>query len=148
MRVYLDNCCYNRPYDDQNQFRVNIETQAILYILNMIRDGDVELVTSYILDYENSKNSVIEKRVQIADFYKCYGSYFVPEERKGEIDPLKLKIMSTGVKEKDSSHIACAIYAKCDFFISTDDRLLKYKDDRIKLVSPCEFIRLYKEENI
>ena len=34
MRVYLDNCCYNRPFDGQGDFRVAIETLAKLLILS------------------------------------------------------------------------------------------------------------------
>ena len=30
MRVYLDNCCYNRPFDDQGQLKVLLETLAKL----------------------------------------------------------------------------------------------------------------------
>mgnify|MGYP001080875742 FL=1 len=56
MRIYLDNCCYNRPYDDQSQFRIYLETQAKLYIQELIKQDKIELVTSYILEYENSKN--------------------------------------------------------------------------------------------
>lgn len=29
-RIYLDNCCFNRPYDDQTQAKVLFETQAKL----------------------------------------------------------------------------------------------------------------------
>ena len=28
MRVYLDNCCYNRPFDEQTQLKVRLETEA------------------------------------------------------------------------------------------------------------------------
>ena len=49
--------------------------------------------------------------------------------------------MQTGVKEKDAFHVACAILAKCDYFITTDDRLLKYQDGGLPLVTPEEFIR-------
>jgi predicted nucleic acid-binding protein len=35
--------------------------------------------------------------------------------------------MKTGIKAFDAAHIACAILTDCDFFISTDKRLLKYK---------------------
>lgn len=35
MIVYLDNCCYNRPFDDQTQERVHLESEAILTILKM-----------------------------------------------------------------------------------------------------------------
>ena len=43
MKVYLDNCCYNRPYDDQSQLRISLETQAKLQIQSMIRNKDIEL---------------------------------------------------------------------------------------------------------
>ena len=46
MRVYLDTCCYNRPYDDQSQFRIEIETQCKLYIQKLICMGKVELAAS------------------------------------------------------------------------------------------------------
>ncbi len=41
MRVYLDNCCYNRPYDDQSQLRISLETQAKIQIQGMIRNGEL-----------------------------------------------------------------------------------------------------------
>ena len=56
LKIYLDNCCYNRPYDDQSQIRISLETQAKLYIQNLVKDKQIELVTSYILEYENGKN--------------------------------------------------------------------------------------------
>lgn len=55
MKIYLDNCCYNRPFDDQSQIRIHLETQAKLYIQSKIREGTYDLVWSYILDYENGK---------------------------------------------------------------------------------------------
>ena len=48
--------------------------------------------------------------------------------------------MATGVKEKDAYHVASAIYAGCEYFISTDIRLLKYKSEKIRLVTPIEFV--------
>lgn len=32
MKVYLDNCCFNRPYDDQKQIIIRMETLAKLHI--------------------------------------------------------------------------------------------------------------------
>ena len=56
VRIYLDNCCYNRPYDDQSQTRINEEAKAKLFVQEQIREGAFELVTSYMLLYENSRN--------------------------------------------------------------------------------------------
>lgn len=49
--------------------------------------------------------------------------------------------METGIKEKDVYHVACAIMADCDYFVTTDDRLLKYQSEKIQLVTPGELIR-------
>ncbi len=148
MRIYLDNCCYNRPYDDQTQIRIYTDTEAKINIQTMIKNREIELVSSYVLDYENSRNRSEQKKESISDFIIHNESFFVGSDRSTNIDLLKVAIMKTGVKEKDACHVACAIFAHCDYFITTDDRLLKYKDKRIKLVSPCEFIKLYKEGNL
>ena len=42
MRVYLDNCCYNRPFDDQDQLKVRLETEAKLRIQFLMRTGVLE----------------------------------------------------------------------------------------------------------
>ena len=43
VRVYLDNCAYNRPYDSQTQMKVELETQAKLRIQRLIKEGKIEL---------------------------------------------------------------------------------------------------------
>ena len=65
---------------------------------------------------------------------------YVGLTRKAEIESITREIMNTGIKFKDASHVATAIYAECEYFISTDMRLLKYKTDKIKMVTPTEFI--------
>ena len=62
MRVYLDNCTFNRPFDDQAQIRIRLETEAKLYIQERIQDGTLELAWSYILDFENTANPFEERR--------------------------------------------------------------------------------------
>lgn len=141
MRVYLDNCSYNRPYDDQSQMRIHLETQAKLHIQDMIREKRIELVASYILDFENSNNRSMQKKMAIEKFMKDYAALYVSNRNEKEIAALAKPIMTTGVKEKDAYHVACAIAAKCNYFITTDDRLLKYQSDKVELVTPEEFIR-------
>ena len=146
MRIYLDNCCYNRPYDDQSQIRIYLETQAKLHIQELIKLRRVELVTSYILEYENEKNRFMQKKRTIENFMNDNESYYVGNERDEMIAKMAEPIMRTGVKEKDAFHVACAIYAKCDYFITTDDRLLKFYTEQISLVTPGEFIRRMEAE--
>ena len=141
MRVYLDNCSYNRPYDDQSQIRIHLETQAKLHIQDMIREKRIELVTSYVLDFENSNNRSMQKKMAIEKFMKDYAALYVSNRNEKEIVELVKHIMMTGVKEKDAYHVACAIVAKCNYFITTDDRLLKYQSEKVDLVTPEEFIR-------
>jgi hypothetical protein len=54
MRVYLDNCCYNRPFDEQAQLRVVLETLAKLNIQQQMRGGVLEYAWSSVLDFEIS----------------------------------------------------------------------------------------------
>lgn len=65
MLIYLDNCCFNRPYDDQEHVNVFLETQAKLYIQENILTGRFKLVWSYILQFENDQNPYINHKQEI-----------------------------------------------------------------------------------
>lgn len=144
-RVYLDNCCFNRPYDDQSQTRISLEAEAKLKIQDMIKNNEIELVGSYVLDYENSANPYDNRKSTIGDFVKNYAKFYVGEKARDEIIKSASDIMATGVKEVDASHIACAKKANCDYFLTTDDRVLKYKDENVVIANPIDFIS--KEES-
>ncbi|MDR0638055.1 MAG: hypothetical protein LBG27_03995 [Spirochaetaceae bacterium] len=68
MRVYLDNGIFNRPFDDQNQLKIKLETEAKLFIQKGILDNKYELVWSYILEYENNQNKFDDRRNTIYDW--------------------------------------------------------------------------------
>lgn len=146
MRVYLDMCCYNRPYDDQSQIKVSLETQAKLYIQDRIQKKQLELVASYMLRYECGQNPYKMRRKAIMQFVDTHTAAYIGLERKGEIESIAAEIMNTGIKFKDACHVASAIYAKCKYFISTDKRLLKYQTDQIRLVTPIEFVAETEDE--
>ena len=65
MRIYLDNCCFNRPFDDQKQLRIKLETEAKLDIQERIFQKEIELTWSYILDFENEENPFDHRRIAI-----------------------------------------------------------------------------------
>ena len=143
VRIYLDNCCYNRPYDDQSQIRISLEAQAKLYIQEQIKDDNLELVSSYTLSYEVSRNPYEMKRNAINQFLEDNVSLYIDESYEKEVHEKAMRIMETGIKSADAHHAASAIVAKCDYLVTTDDRLLKYVTDEIKIVDPPEFIKLY-----
>ncbi|MEW6607118.1 MAG: PIN domain protein [bacterium] len=107
MKIYLDNCCFNRPFDDQSQLRIKLEVEAKLKIQEGIRLGNFQLAWSYILDYENSKNHFAERRRQISG-WKKYAMVDV-YENPTIINEANL-FYRNGLRKFDSLHIACAIY--------------------------------------
>jgi len=121
MRFYLDNCIFNRPFDDQSNTRVRLETEAKLYMQQCIKEGKAELVWSYILDFENDQNPFEEKRTAI-DKWKKLAVVDIEET-----DMLKKRAdsyVAHGVKAKDALHVSAAIAGHADYFVTTDDRLL------------------------
>ena len=129
-------CCYNRPYDDQEQLKVAIETQSKLHIQTLVKDKKLELIVSYMLRYECSNNPFEMRRNVIFDYMNKNAYAYVGDEHKAVIEEKASEIMKTGIKFKDACHVASAIFAKCEYFISTDIRLLKYKSEEIKMVTP------------
>lgn len=140
MRIYLDMCCYNRPYDDQSQIQISLDTQAKLHIQDMVRNGEFDLVASYMLRYECSQNPFEMRRTNIMQFIQDYASFYVGSEHKKGIEEIAQEIMTTGIKFKDACHVASALYAECSYFVSTDKRLLKYHSDKIRMVTPASFL--------
>lgn len=140
MRIYLDNCCFNRPFDSQLQTRVQLETLAKLRIQDRVAAGELELVWSYILDYENAANPFQERREAI-EAWRSYAS--VDIVATPELVQEAQKLVERGIRSKDALHVASAVAAGCDYFISTDDRLLKKLSGYTGVigVDPTAFVR-------
>ena len=144
MRIYLDHCAYNRPFDDQNYIKIQLETSAKLYIQDQIRQGIYDLVWSYMSDLENNYNPNIENKNSIQAWeniakFKCRSS--------DNILLHGVKIREKGIREKDALHIACAIESQCEYFITTDTGLINKKIDTVQIINPIDFIRKMEENN-
>lgn len=137
MKIYLDNCCFNRPFDDQSQIKIHIETQAKLDIQKNIKQGNYDLVWSYILEYENASNPFEERKESIIKWKDIAKENIVANN---DIICLAEGLNGQGIKPKDALHISCAIYAKCEYFITTDRLLLNKEVKGIKIINPTQFI--------
>jgi len=135
----MDNCCFNRPFDNQEQIRIQIETEAKLNIQEKVYLKHFDLVWSYILDYENFQNPFSERKQVIGRWKKIACSDI---EESEEILKIADRIMEYGVKSKDALHLACAIDGECRYFFTTDDILIKKMKHKmkIKVMNPVEFI--------
>ncbi|QTA81267.1 PIN domain-containing protein [Desulfonema limicola] len=144
MIVYLDNCCFNRPFDDQSQLRIKLETEAKIKIQDDILNENIRLVWSYILEYENNKNP-FEERKQSIEGWKN-NSYIDINENEHIVKNAE-ELKQLGFKTKDSLHIACAVFAKSDYFLTTDDKILSKSGmvNEVKIIDPIGFIKeVYK----
>jgi predicted nucleic acid-binding protein len=140
--LYLDNCCFNRPYDDQSLLRIYLETEAKIHIQKEILERTFELAWSYILDYEISFNPFIERKTQILKWKNIAAIDIDISER---VMKTANEIMKNNFKPKDSLHIACAIEAKCGYFITTDMKMLNKAIDNIIIVNPIDFVAMTGE---
>jgi hypothetical protein len=70
MKLYLDNCCYNRPYDEQTQERIHLEGEIVLAIINKYRRNEHEIIGSSVLDIEIEQIGNIEKQEKVKHFYE------------------------------------------------------------------------------
>ena len=145
LKIYLDNCCYGRPFDNQKDRIIFVETQAKLGIQSLVKYKAVELVYSSISIQEVVDAPFEEIRNSVLEFIYNYAKHYVGKDDNEIAIALTDEIMKTGIKLKDASHTACAIIAKCDYLITTDKRLLKYSDSRIKIVNPVEFLDIWRE---
>ena len=140
MKIYLDNCCFNRPFDDQSQLRIKLEAEAKLKIQEEVRAKRLQLVWSYILDYENNKNPFLERKNQISG-WKKYTTEDIQEN--SEIIEIANLLNQKGLRKMDALHVACAIHSQCDYFLTTDDKVLNKSDivQEIKIIDPFGFIK-------
>jgi len=144
MRLYLDNCMFNRPFDNQAQIRIRLESEAKLYIQDKIKNKAIELVWSYILKLENSQNPHDERRKAIQK-WKNISSIEITETP--EILTCANQLSKFGLKPKDALHVASAIEGKADYFLTTDDQLLSCtnKSNMIKALNPIDYIKVLEK---
>jgi predicted nucleic acid-binding protein len=145
MRIYLDTSVYNRPYNDQTQAKIYLETQAVLIILNLIETQQIESVNSSVLEYENQKNPVLIIQTAIKK-YLTKASLFQPLNET--IRQRAKQLETEGIKPIDALHVASFESSKSNYFITCDKRLLNRCEAlAIPAINPINFIEELDDEN-
>jgi predicted nucleic acid-binding protein len=121
-RIYLDACCLNRPYDEQTQSRIALETQAIITILSQCQSGKWKLITSAALEAELDRTPDLEKLKNLKAILAIAKIQVISSQF---IDKRSVELLKLGFSGYDAAHIASAERGRADIFLSTDDRLIK-----------------------
>lgn len=121
MKIYMDNCCLNRPFDDQANLRIHLEAEAIKTIIVLVEQQKWDLVSSKILQFEISK---------IADEFRKK-ELMLMESLADEVVQVNTQIgvranefERLGIQSFDALHLACS-ENNADIFLTVDDRLIK-----------------------
>jgi predicted nucleic acid-binding protein len=143
VKIYLDNCTLNRPFDDQGQERIRLETEAVLLILSHLERKEWIWLGSQALDIEIEKTPDPEKRSHL----KRITEYISHSVQVGSKELLRAReLVAVGFVGFDAVHLACAESGKADVFLTTDDRLLKLvkrhvRQLQIKVENPLDWIK-------
>jgi predicted nucleic acid-binding protein len=142
--IYLDNCCYNRPFDDQAETRIRIETEAKLAVQELVRSGKVDLVWSFILEYENECNPFVKRRAFTSSWIKLSKVTVPPDP---EIFNRARALKDIGLSALDALHVACAEHSHASCFLTTDRTILKKRGliYGMMIQDPGEFILEWEE---
>jgi predicted nucleic acid-binding protein len=139
VKIYLDTSVYNRPFDDQTQPRIWLETLALALILQLVEAGEATLVNSSVLEFENSKNPFSLRQDWMA---RCLEQATAYQRVDASIREHAETLEGYGLRAIDALHVACAEAAGADYFLTCDDRLLKkQKYINISSMNPLDFVQ-------
>ena len=143
MRIYLDVCCLNRPFDDQSQNRVRLESEAVEMILDRVRALDLNWVTSSAVELEVDRMPDHSQRDNVWSVMKWALERITVN---ASIEKRRTEIRTLGFTPMDALHLSCAEAAAVDVFLSTDDKLVRLalrSMDRLKVrvENPLRWLR-------
>jgi predicted nucleic acid-binding protein len=142
LKIYLDVCCLNRPFDNQAQDRIHLESEAILSVLNHSQNSNWDIVGSEAIDIEIDKMIDNEKKLKVNILASMHQSYIIVDR---SVETRALELSGLGFKTFDALHIACAEKGSSNILLTTDDNLLRKAVKhsnilRIKIRNPLEWV--------
>jgi predicted nucleic acid-binding protein len=141
MKIYLDTCCYNRPYDDQAQGRIRAEAEAVQNIIVLAQFYGYAIYGSPALDAEIGEIEDDEKREYVLNLYRQSVTDRARYNKAvfGRVKPLA---MAAGVKGIDVHHLAFAVAAGVDYLVTADKQFIKSAAGLllpVKVINPLNF---------
>ena len=137
MRLYLDTSVLNRPFDDQTQPRIWLETLAFSLVLSLLEAGEADLISSPIHTLENSRSPLAVRRLWVD---RCLRLATHTVTLTDAIRTRAHELVGHGQKPLDALHLACAEAAGADCFLTCDDRLIRRYVGPLSRQTPTHFI--------
>ena len=142
-KIYMDVCCWNRPFDDQTQARVHLEAEAVLAVVSEIEGGQLQLLHSEVVDLEIANAPDLKRRERLQALIPRRHRYVRHEQR---MSSRALELEQRGFSGIDALHLACAESAGADVLLTTDDRLLRLasrheKVLRVRVANPLAWMQ-------
>lgn len=122
MKVYLDCCCINRPFDRTDEGRVALEAEAVRHILRLADDGAIELVVSDALLFELRRMPDDERREACLAVAATATRHVRVSSTTGDV---VARLAVGGIVGLDGLHLALAVEGGVDALLTVDDRLLR-----------------------
>lgn len=122
MRIYLDNCCLQRPLDNQTHPRIRVETEAVFAVLATVQAGDVSLCSSDALLFEISRIPDETRRAESLSMLSLASEELLVTDA---VETLAASFEQQGLRAMDAVHLALASMAKVDFFCTCDDQFFR-----------------------
>jgi len=141
LKIYLDNCCYNRPFDDLSQERVHFESEAIYSILMRVEKNQIKLFGSPLVEYEIDKNRDSQKKIKVLGLYQSINEK-IPVTVETKLRSKEIMSVSN-ISAYDSLHVAIAESAGVNILLTTDDKFEKMAnkiDLNVRVMNPLKFV--------
>lgn len=143
MKIYLDTCCLNRPFDDQRQERIRLEAEAVTIILARTALKQWSWLGSQALDIEIERTPDYEQQSRMKRTTWLIKQ--VIEIGENELERAR-QLEKMGFGAFDATHLACAKSGNADVFLTTDDRLLKIAKKhanqlQVKVRNPLDWLK-------
>lgn len=120
MRLYLDIWCLKRPFDDQAQPRIRMESEAVLGLLALPAER-VQFLRSRAHDLENEQNPVAWRAARVREWLAAQPLIETGEEA---LLARTKDLVKLGFGTFDALHLASAEFAAASAFLTVDDRLI------------------------
>lgn len=149
MKIYLDNCCLNRPFDDLSNDAVRIEAEAIVTIIDRCENGGWELLISDVIMSEINMTPDIDRRAKVLLMCRPFSDII---KASPEIFSRAETLKKAGIKTYDAFHIASAELGGANVFLTTDRRLINASaraDIKILVSNPAVWLMevLYQHDS-